>query len=214
MSLRAILLSKGATRCISKMLRQEPFTNKIRTLTTKETVILPRNHDIKIVEVGPRDGLQNEPNLVATGDKIQLVKMLADAGCSYIEAGSFVSKEWVPNMADSQAVLEGLGEWKKQQQQQQQSADGRNHPLPVLSCLTPNRQGFDQAVQLGNAVDEIAIFGSASEAFSQKNINCSIQESLDRFAEVAEQARAHNIPMRGYVSCVLVRIFTFFSFFP
>ena len=197
---RGMLLSKGATRCIPKIFHQKPFTNKRRTLTTKNSAaILPRNHDIKIVEVGPRDGLQNEPNLVATGDKIHLVKMLANAGCSYIEAGAFVSQKWVPNMADSQAVFEGLGEWKEQQ-----STVGSNNPLPVLSCLTPNRQGFDKAVQLGTAVDEIAIFGSASEAFSQKNINCSIQESLDRFAEVAEQAQAQNIPMRGYVSCVLV----------
>ncbi|CAB9512840.1 isohexenylglutaryl-CoA/hydroxy-methylglutaryl-CoAlyase [Seminavis robusta] len=174
---------------------------KSRALATKRTSIrrlcqcramssttLPRNHDIKIVEVGPRDGLQNEKQYVSTKDKIKLVQMLADAGCSYIEAGAFVSPKWVPSMANSTEVMEGLIPWKKSQG-------------AVLSCLTPNTKGLDLAIAAG--ADEVAIFGSASEAFSQKNINCSIEESLARFEQVAERANLLKIPMRGYVSCVL-----------
>lgn len=149
---------------------------------------LPRNHDVKIVEVGPRDGLQNEKEIVSTNDKIQLIQKLADAGCTYIETGAFVSKKWVPNMADSDLVMEGL---KK----------GKSDDL-IFSCLTPNMKGLEQAIQA--QADEIAIFGSASEEFSQRNINCSIKESLERFAEVAKKASELNIPIRGYVSCVMV----------
>lgn len=148
---------------------------------------LPRNHDVKIVEVGPRDGLQNEKEIVSTNDKIQLIQKLADAGCTYIETGAFVSKKWVPNMADSDLVMEGL---KK----------GKSDDL-IFSCLTPNMKGLEQAIQA--QAGEIAIFGSASEEFSQRNINCSIKESLERFAEVAKKASELNIPIRGYVSCVM-----------
>jgi hydroxymethylglutaryl-CoA lyase len=115
------------------------------------TTALPRNHDIKIVEVGPRDGLQNEKQHVSTQDKIQLVRLLAVAGCSYIEVGAFVSKKWVPSMADAFEVMQGLNLWKQ---------SIKAEP-PVLSCLTPNLQGLDRAIQVG--ATEIAIFGSASE---------------------------------------------------
>ena len=140
---------------------------------------------VTIVEVGPRDGLQNEAKPVATADKIALITGLAGAGVSVIEAGSFVSPKWVPQMADSAAVLAGLP------------------PLPGvrLPVLVPNLQGLAAAQAAG--VSEIAIFGAASEAFSQRNINCSIEESLARFRPVTEAALAAGLKVRGYVSCVL-----------
>lgn len=150
---------------------------------------LPKsNHDVKIVEVGPRDGLQNERQKVSTSDKIRLIQMLAESGCSFIESGAFVSKKWVPTMENSGKVMEGLREWHQRED-------------VVLSCLTPNRKGFELAMEA--KADEVAIFGSASEEFSQRNINCSIEESLERFGQVAALANDANIPLRGYVSCVL-----------
>ncbi|PHR64862.1 hydroxymethylglutaryl-CoA lyase [Pseudidiomarina marina] len=139
---------------------------------------------VRIVEVGPRDGLQNE-QAVPVEAKIELVNALARAGLSYIETGAFVSPKWVPQMADSAAVFTGI-----------ERLDGRTY-----AALTPNLKGFEAAVAAG--ADEVAIFGAASEAFSQKNINCSIAESLDRFAPVIEAAQAQNMKVRGYVSCVL-----------
>lgn len=119
------------------------------------------HYDIKIVEVGPRDGLQNEPLNVSTSDKIEFITKLSEANCPYIEATSFVSPKWVPTMADANQVMEGLQKWRKQQ---------KTKNTPVFSCLVPNHKGFLLAQQAG--ADEVAIFGSASEAFSQKNINC------------------------------------------
>ncbi|WP_404408037.1 hydroxymethylglutaryl-CoA lyase [Pseudidiomarina marina] len=139
---------------------------------------------VRIVEVGPRDGLQNE-QAVPVEAKIELVNALARAGLSYIETGAFVSPKWVPQMADSAAVFAGI-----------ERLDGRTY-----AALTPNLKGFEAAVAAG--ADEVAIFGAASEAFSQKNINCSIAESFDRFAPVIEAAQAQNMKVRGYVSCVL-----------
>lgn len=139
---------------------------------------------VRIVEVGPRDGLQNE-QAVSLQDKIALVNALADAGLTTIETGSFVSPKWVPQMADSAAVFQGI-----------------NRKAGVCySALTPNLQGYQAALAAG--ADEVAIFGAASEAFSQKNINCSITESLERFAPVMAQAKADGIRVRGYVSCVV-----------
>lgn len=140
---------------------------------------------VKVVEVGPRDGLQNEKTSIALKDKIALVDNLSDAGLSVIETGSFVSPKWVPQMADSAAVF----------------ADIRRKPGVIYSALTPNMQGFEAAIAAG--VDEVAIFGAASETFSQKNINCSIAQSLERFAPLLQAAKHHNIKVRGYVSCVL-----------
>lgn len=139
---------------------------------------------VKIVEVGPRDGLQNE-TAVPVEAKIALVNALAKAGLSYIETGAFVSPKWVPQMADSAEVFTGI----------------QRHADITYAALTPNLKGFEAAVQVN--ADEVAIFGAASEAFSQKNINCSIAESLERFAPVIEAARAKNMKVRGYVSCVL-----------
>ncbi|MCO7188487.1 MULTISPECIES: hydroxymethylglutaryl-CoA lyase [unclassified Pseudoalteromonas] len=139
---------------------------------------------VKIVEVGARDGLQNESS-VSTDAKIALVNALADAGLKHIEAGAFVSPKWVPQMADSSDVIQGFVR-----------RDGVE-----ISALTPNLKGAELA--LANEVDEFAIFTAASEAFTQKNINCSIEESIERFRPVVELAQKNNIKVRGYVSCVV-----------
>ena len=140
---------------------------------------------VKIVEVGPRDGLQNEKQFVATEIKLELIDRLAAAGCKTIEATAFVSPNWTPQMADHDAVLRGV-----------QRRAGVSY-----SVLTPNLRGFEAALAAG--VKEVAVFGAASESFSQKNINCSIAESLERFTPVMAAAKAANIRVRGYVSCVL-----------
>ena len=140
---------------------------------------------VKIVEVGPRDGLQNEKQLVPTEVKIELINRLAEAGLRAIEATSFVSPKWVPQMGDNAAVMQGIA----------------RHPAAVYPVLTPNLQGFDTAIQAG--ASEVAIFGASSESFSRKNINCSIAESLKRFEPILSSASALEIPVRGYVSCVV-----------
>ncbi len=140
---------------------------------------------VRIVEVGPRDGLQNEKQPISTIDKVELIQRLSGAGVSHIEAGSFVSPKWVPQMADSLAVMQSIERRKNVR----------------YAALTPNKRGFDLAVE-ANA-SEVAIFAAASESFSQKNINCSISESLQRFDEIMLAAKAQNIPVRGYVSCIL-----------
>nr|XP_033812703.1 hydroxymethylglutaryl-CoA lyase, mitochondrial isoform X2 [Geotrypetes seraphini] len=140
---------------------------------------------VKIVEVGPRDGLQNEKSLVPTDVKIQLINMLSEAGLPVIEVTSFVSPKWVPQMADQVEVLQGI-----------QIFPGTNYPV-----LTPNLKGFQAAVAAG--AKEVSIFAAASELFSKKNINCSIDESLQRFQKVVRAAGEANILVRGYVSCVL-----------
>ncbi|MCP4585072.1 MULTISPECIES: hydroxymethylglutaryl-CoA lyase [unclassified Pseudoalteromonas] len=138
---------------------------------------------VRIVEVGARDGLQNEA-AVSTQDKVALINALAEAGLKDIEAGAFVSPKWVPQMADSSDVISAL-----------------NLPDVNLSALTPNLRGAEAAKQVD--IQEFAIFTAASEAFCQKNINCSIDESIDRFKDVMAFAKANNIRVRGYVSCVM-----------
>jgi hydroxymethylglutaryl-CoA lyase len=140
---------------------------------------------VRMVEVGPRDGLQNEARIVPAATKIALIERLAEAGLRVIEAGSFVSPKWVPQMADTAEVLAGL----------------KHRPGVSYPVLVPNMQGFAAALAAG--VAEIAIFAAASESFSRRNINCSIAESLERFAPVAEAARQHGVRLRGYVSCVI-----------
>jgi hydroxymethylglutaryl-CoA lyase len=140
---------------------------------------------VRIVEVGPRDGLQNEPGTVPTEIKLQLIERLADAGLPAVEATAFVSPKWIPQMADHTEVLERL----------------RRKPGVSYPVLTPNLKGFEGARAAG--AQEVAVFGAASEAFSKKNINCSIAESLERFAAVVAQAKKYDIGVRGYVSCVL-----------
>ncbi|RCK53716.1 hydroxymethylglutaryl-CoA lyase [Thalassospira profundimaris] len=140
---------------------------------------------VKIVEVGPRDGLQNEKAMVSTATKIELIRRLGEAGLSVIEATAFVSPKWVPQMGDASDVMTGI-----------ERRDGVSYPV-----LTPNIKGLEAAIAAG--ATEVAIFGSASESFSQKNINCSIEDSLKRFRPVMTSARKNNIAVRGYVSCVL-----------
>ncbi|MGQ0546960.1 MAG: hydroxymethylglutaryl-CoA lyase [Betaproteobacteria bacterium] len=137
------------------------------------------------MEVGPRDGLQNEPGELPTAVKVELIERLADAGLPAVEATAFVSPKWVPQMADHAEVLERV----------------RRKPGVAYPVLTPNLKGFEAARAAG--ATEVAVFGAASEAFSKKNINCSIAESLDRFRPVIETARQSGIKVRGYVSCVL-----------
>ncbi len=144
---------------------------------------------VKLVEVGPRDGLQNEKRIVPAAIKIELIERLADAGLPAIEATSFVAAKWVPQMADNAEVLRAV------------LASPRRRPAVSYPVLTPNLKGFDAAVEAG--AQEVAIFGAASETFSQKNINCSIAESLKRFAAVVDAASALEIRVRGYVSGVV-----------
>ena len=140
---------------------------------------------VTIVEMSPRDGLQNEVRFVETADKIRLVDMLSDCGFERIEVTSFVSPKWVPQLADAAAVMAGI----------------KRRAGTRYAVLTPNMKGFDAA--LAADAGEIAIFASASESFSQRNINCSIAESIERFGPVADASREAGIPMRGYVSCVV-----------
>ena len=140
---------------------------------------------IQIVEVGPRDGLQNEKEWVPTKTKISLIEKLADAGLTKIEATSFVSPKWVPQLKDAHEVFTGI-----------KRISGVSYPV-----LTPNMKGFERALEAD--AKEIAVFSAASEAFTQKNTNCSIEESINRFRPVLDEAKKTNIPVRGYISCVL-----------
>ncbi|MGL4239000.1 hydroxymethylglutaryl-CoA lyase [Tabrizicola sp.] len=139
---------------------------------------------VTIFEVGPRDGLQNEARLIPTADKIRLIDGLSACGLTHIEVASFVSPKWVPQMADASEVLAGV----------------QRRPGVSYAALTPNLQGFERALEAG--ADEVAVFASASEGFSQRNINCSIAESLERFRPVLLGAKTAMLPVRGYVSCV------------
>lgn len=140
---------------------------------------------VRMFEVGPRDGLQNEPVSITTGTKIELIDILSETGLSTIEVGSFVSAKWVPQMADTAQVLAGITH-----------KPGISYPV-----LTPNLKGFENAAAAG--VREVAVFGAATDAFSNANINCSIEQSIERFALVCEAARKRHIRVRGYVSCVV-----------
>lgn len=140
---------------------------------------------VRMVEVGARDGLQNEASQVSTAIKVALVDRLAAAGLRHIETGSFVSPKWIPQMADSAEVFAGIS----------------RQPGVRYAALTPNRQGFERALAAG--VNEVAVFAAASEQFSQKNINCSIKQSIQRFTEVCQAAQQAGIPVRGYVSCAM-----------
>jgi hydroxymethylglutaryl-CoA lyase len=144
---------------------------------------LPAN--VRIVEVGPRDGLQNEKQPISADTKIELINRLANAGVSYIEAGSFVNPKWVPQMAGSDEIFERMPRREN----------------TTYAALTPNMKGYERAVEVG--ATEVAIFAAASEAFSQKNINCSVAESIERFEPIMAAAKAADIKVRGYVSCVV-----------
>nr|WP_314482606.1 hydroxymethylglutaryl-CoA lyase [uncultured Pseudomonas sp.] len=140
---------------------------------------------VRLVEVGPRDGLQNEAQPISVADKVRLVDDLTRAGVAYVEVGSFVSPKWVPQMAGSAEVFAGI----------------EQRPGVTYAALAPNLRGFEDALAAG--VKEVAVFAAATEAFSQRNINCSISDSLKRFEPIIEAARAQGVRVRGYVSCVL-----------
>lgn len=146
---------------------------------------MPLPEKVRLVEVGPRDGLQNEARPISVLDKVNLVDELSATGLSHIEVGSFVSPKWVPQMAGSADVFARI----------------QRRDNVTYAALTPNLRGFEDALVAG--VKEVAVFASASETFSQRNINCSISESLERFVPVLQAARLHGIQVRGYVSCVL-----------
>jgi hydroxymethylglutaryl-CoA lyase len=140
---------------------------------------------VTLVEVGPRDGLQNEKTIIPTSDKLELIRLLADAGLTRIEATAFVSPKWVPQMADHDAVMRGV----------------KRRPGLTLSALVPNEKGAIAAIAAG--AQELAVFASASETFARKNTNCTIAESIERFRPVLALARLHGLAVRGYVSCAV-----------
>jgi len=146
---------------------------------------MTHSSDIKIVEVGPRDGLQNEANLLPVEHKVEFINQLSETGLTHIEAGSFVSAKWVPQMASSDEVFKQI----------------KRVPSVTYAALTPNLTGLQSAIESG--VDEIAVFTAASELFCKTNINCSIDESIDRFKPLISLANEHNIKVRGYVSCIM-----------
>ncbi|NVK38349.1 MAG: hydroxymethylglutaryl-CoA lyase [Gammaproteobacteria bacterium] len=145
---------------------------------------------VQIIEVGPRDGLQNESQILPVPLRVELIERLAKTGLKKIEAGSFVSPKWVPQMANTDQVLDALN-----------ASSVKTETGAQYAVLTPNLKGLEGAVQ--HKADEIAIFGAASESFTQKNINCSIKESLHRFEDIAASAQQLNLPMRGYVSTII-----------
>jgi isopropylmalate/homocitrate/citramalate synthase len=163
---------ESTTRSVSPVSSLRSNRNHFSSLLSSGGLALP--NQVKIVEVGPRDGLQNEAVPVSTENKIALITKLAEAGCSFIEAGSFVSPKWVPSMADSKEVMEGLNVWRAARRcdidididDKHKHKHGLSDSSPVFSCLVPNLAGLQQAIEV--QADEIAIFGSASEAFSQK----------------------------------------------
>ena len=144
-----------------------------------------QSNDVKMIEVGPRDGLQNEASLLSVAHKVELINQLSETGLTHIEAGSFVSPKWVPQMASSDEVFKQIN----------------RSPTVRYAALTPNLQGLESAIESG--VDEIAVFTAASEAFCRTNINCSIEESINRFKPLISLAKQKNIKVRGYVSCIM-----------
>lgn len=161
------------------------FKNKCLQIAKNYSTIVKYPKRVRIVEVGPRDGLQNEPDLVSTDVKLELINRLSNAGLKTIEATSFVSPKWVPQMSDHMEILKTLsGETKV------------NYPV-----LVPNVKGLESAIEAG--AKEIAVFSTASEAFAKKNTNCTISESLKRISDIAKVAQVHKIKIRGYVSCVV-----------
>lgn len=203
------------SRCIRRCNLRTSLGNRIvQSQSTSTTILSTRNwsasasgnrdREVKLVEVGPRDGLQNEPKIISPDRKIKLVQKLVDAGCKNIETASFVSPKWVPAMADAKEVVTGLHNWRMSMSAAMSMSTPKLYRDVTFSVLTPNEQGMKDALSCGKgAVDEIAIFAAASETFSHKNLGCSIESSMKRFDKVVEMAKGHDIPIRGYVSCVL-----------
>jgi len=178
----ALIRVQPLRRQIRSLLSNSPKTDiKVRMVSSQ----IPKN--VRIVEVGPRDGLQNEKSVVPTNVKVEFISKLTAAGLTHVEATAFVSPKWVPQMADHREVLSAVSKDRK---------GGVTFPV-----LTPNIKGYQSALECG--ASEVAIFGAASESFSKKNINCSIEESLSRFEPVVEAAKSDGVKVRGYVSCVV-----------
>lgn len=167
---------------MSSLISKFYFRSRIQSIISQNRFV---SDHVKIVEVGPRDGLQNEKTIVPTNVKVEFINKLSACNFKMIEVTSFVSPKWVPQMSDHKEVLEQIQRFEN----------------VTYSALTPNIQGFKNAVVA--KVDEVAVFAAASESFSMKNINCSIEESVKRFKPVFEAAKSVNIPVRGYVSCVI-----------
>eukprot|EP00056_Hartaetosiga_gracilis_P005132 m.81623 g.81623 ORF g.81623 m.81623 type:complete len:387 (+) comp12064_c0_seq4:261-1421(+) len=180
----AIRHTVGVLSTPTRLLSSSSFSS-IHTNLSGYNMFTKLPDKVKVVEVGPRDGLQNEKAIVSTTVKLGLIDRLADAGLSVVEATSFVSPKWVKQMADHEEIMRRLVR-----------RPGVSYPV-----LTPNLKGYQLAVECG--ADEVAIFGAASESFSKKNINCSIDESIDRFQDVVDQAHKDGVAVRGYVSCVV-----------
>ncbi|XVE59930.1 hypothetical protein DITRI_Ditri05aG0085700 [Diplodiscus trichospermus] len=189
---RASSLSKNQMKFVhvhdSRYLPDIQYSSKgndrgIRGITNEFLKNMPKF--VKMVEVSPRDGLQNEKNIVPTSVKVELIRRLVSSGLPVVEATSFVSPKWVPQLADAKDVMKAV-------------SDEENARLPVL---TPNLKGFEAAIAAG--AKEVAVFASASESFSKSNINCSIEESLVRYCAVCQAAKELSVPVRGYVSCVV-----------
>ncbi|KAL2641446.1 hypothetical protein R1flu_009033 [Riccia fluitans] len=171
--------------CYSPEVLSDPASDVTQIRRVKPKLLRGLPHRVKIVEVGPRDGLQNEKISVPTDIKVELIQKLVDAGLPVVEATSFVSPKWVPQLADAKDVMASVRLLK-------------DAKFPVL---TPNLKGFEAAVAAG--AKEVAIFAAASESFTKNNINCTIEQSLQRYREVCEAAKKLNIPVRGYISCVV-----------
>jgi len=187
----SLLVSNNPT--ITTIIQKSFFSSS--TITTQQ-----QQQHIKIVEVGPRDGLQNESIFIPTPTKINFINKLINAGCNNVEVTSFVSPKVIPALEDhSEVMSEIVTTWKKKKKEDDDDDDGREI---ILSSLVPNVKGLEKACEVG-AMDEVAIFGSVSETFSKKNINCSVQESITRFHNVSKITQEKNIPLRGYISCVL-----------
>ncbi|KAJ2600256.1 hypothetical protein H4R99_003398 [Coemansia sp. RSA 1722] len=175
--------TKASKKAMPLVYVSRAFSSTRQLLKGTDTVASSSQH-VRIVEVGPRDGLQNEKMLIPTETKVTLINKLSDAGLPVVEATSFVSPKWVPQMGDAKQVMAQISR-----------KPGVSYPV-----LTPNVKGLEAAIAAG--AEEVAIFGAASQSFSQKNINCSISESIKRFAAVVDQAKAAGLRIRGYVSCV------------
>ncbi|XP_053316043.1 3-hydroxymethyl-3-methylglutaryl-CoA lyase, cytoplasmic isoform X2 [Spea bombifrons] len=173
--------------CLSyqHLLRDQIWIGDVTPPSEQESHVTGFPQCVKIVEVGPRDGLQNEKTFVPTDVKIELINRLSESGLSVIEVTSFVSSKWVPQMSDNTEVMQAI----------------QKHPGLRYPVLTPNIHGLNSAIAAG--ATEISVFGAASQSFSEKNINCSIEESMNKFEDVVRTACSLNIPVRGYVSCVL-----------
>ncbi|KAK3028556.1 hypothetical protein RJ639_039078, partial [Escallonia herrerae] len=180
---RVVRTLDGALNVSKRCYSSSSFDKRMTDTRLKFLASMPGY--VKIVEVGPRDGLQNEKYIVPTAVKIELIKMLVSSGLPVVEATSFVSPKWVPQLADAKDVIQAI-----------QSVEGARYPV-----LTPNLKGFEAAVAAG--VKEVAIFAAASESFSRSNINCGIEDSLARYRDVALAAKKLSIPVRGYISCVV-----------